>query len=439
MSRVADPTTVVVRSKLPAMPIGVVVRALGANVKPPAFRLSSGSCIVGAGRDAHICISDPTVSRRHVELSLVPEGVAVSDLGSRNGTFYLGQRVEKIVLAPGSRLTVGTVELAFEADTDALTAGLDEQSRGYRGLIGASAAMSRMFAMLERLEGSLINVLVQGESGVGKEVVASAIHHGSRRAAAPFHALNCGGIARELILSELFGHRRGAFTGAVEDRAGAFEIADGGTLFLDEIGELGLDVQPVLLRALESGEVRRVGDNTARTVNVRVIAASNRELSSEVEAGRFRADLYYRIAVVKLDVPPLRDRPEDIELLAQRFAADAGAGELPREVIAQLVQREWPGNVRELRNAVEAFIALGSLSIPDSRRIPMLDYAIRELVDSERPYAEQKDLLMERFTLVYLTKLLERTGGNQSEAARISGLERSYLGKLLQKHGIAKR
>jgi transcriptional regulator with GAF, ATPase, and Fis domain len=439
MPRAVDPTTVVVRSKLPAMPIGVVVRALGGSAKPGSFRLSSGSCIVGAGRDAHLCIADPTVSRRHVELSLVPEGVAVQDLGSRNGTFYLGQRVEKIVLAPGSRLTVGTVELAFEADTDSLCAGLDEQSRGYRGLIGASAAMSRLFAMLERLEGSLINVLVQGESGVGKEVVASAIHRGSRRAAAPFHALNCGGIARELVLSELFGHRRGAFTGAVEDRAGAFEIADGGTLFLDEIGELPLDVQPVLLRALESGEVRRVGDNAARKVNVRILAATNRDLSSEVEAGRFRADLYYRLAVVKLHVPPLRDRPEDVELLAQRFAADAGAAELPREVVAQLLQREWPGNVRELRNAVEAFIALGSLSIPDAQRMPMLDYALRELCDSGRPYAEQKDLLVERFTLVYLTKLLERTGGNQSEAARVSGLERSYLGKLLQKHGIAKR
>jgi DNA-binding NtrC family response regulator len=185
--------------------------------------------------------------------------------------------------------------------------------------------------------------------------------------------------------------------------------------------------------------VRRVGDNAARTVNVRVIAATNRELGSEVEAGRFRPDLYYRLAVVKLSVPPLRERPEDVELLAQRFASDAGAGELPREVIGQLTQRQWPGNARELRNAVEAYIALGSLSIGEVRPMPMLDYALRQLVDAARPYAEQKDLLVERFTLCYLTQLLERTGGNQSEAARISGLQRSYLGKLLVKHGIAKR
>ncbi len=439
MARSTDATTALVRAKLPPMPIGVVVRVLGASAKPSTFRLSAGSCLVGAGRDAHICISEPTVSRRHVELSLVPEGVAVVDLGSRNGTFYLGQRVEKIVLAPGSRLGVGKVELSFEADTDTLYGSHDERRDGYRGLIGASPAMSRLFATLERLEGSLINVLIQGESGVGKELVAAAIHGGSRRAEAPFHALNCGGISRELILSELFGHRRGAFTGAVEDRQGAFEIADGGTLFLDEIGELPLDVQPVLLRALESGEVRRVGDNTARKVQVRVIAATNRELDSEVEAGRFRADLYYRLAVVKLSVPPLRERPEDIALLAAAFARDAGMAELPRDVIDALVQRDWPGNVRELRNAVEAYLALGSLSIGESRRMPMLDYALREVVDTDRPYAEQKDLLVERFTRLYLAKLLERTGGNQSEAARIAGLERSYLGRLLVKHGIAKR
>jgi DNA-binding NtrC family response regulator len=195
----------------------------------------------------------------------------------------------------------------------------------------------------------------------------------------------------------------------------------------------------VLLRALESGEVRRVGDNAVSRVNVRAIAATNRELGTEVEAGRFRPDLYYRLAVVKLSVPPLRERPEDVELLAQRFASESGAGELPREIIAQLMQREWPGNVRELRNAVDAYIALGSLSIGEGRRMPILDYALRQLVDTNVPYAEQKDLLVERFTHAYLTQLLERTHGNQSEAARLSGLQRSYLGKLLVKHGIAKR
>ncbi|MEZ4447400.1 MAG: sigma-54 dependent transcriptional regulator [Polyangiaceae bacterium] len=303
--------------------------------------------------------------------------------------------------------------------------------------------MSRVFAILKRLEGSLINVLVEGESGVGKELVARAIHEGSRRADKPFGAINCGAIARELIQSELFGHRRGAFTGAVEDRAGAFEAADGGTLFLDEIGELPLDVQPVLLRALESGEIRRVGDDRSRQVHVRVVAATNRDLEADVRAGRFRADLYYRLAVVKLSIPPLRDRPEDVELLARTFAARAGVAELPTQVVEGLMQKDWPGNVRELRNAVDAFIALGTLPLLDGssgpESLPMLDVVLRDLSDPDRPYAEQKERLVERFTRIYLMQLLDACDGNQSEAARRSGLERSYLGRLLTKHGIVKR
>jgi DNA-binding NtrC family response regulator len=298
--------------------------------------------------------------------------------------------------------------------------------------------MRRLFAILKRLEGSLVNVLVQGESGVGKELVARAIHEGSSRGAAPLLAVNCGGIARELVLSELFGHKRGAFTGAVEARVGAFEAAHGGTLFLDEIGELPLDVQPTLLRVLESGEVRPLGENEAKRVSVRIVAATNKNLEEEVKAGRFRGDLYYRLAVVKLAVPPLRDRPEDVALLAQTFARSVGLSGLPPEVIEQLASRPWPGNVRELRNAVEAYVALGNLPEAGAPDLPVLDYAIRQLIDTTRPYAELKEVVAERFTRNYLRVLLAETGGNQSEAARISGLERSYLGKLLAKHRILK-
>jgi DNA-binding NtrC family response regulator len=420
------------------MSLGAVITVLGANATPPQFRLAMGSCILGAGSGAHILVPEPTISRNHVELSLVPEGVAVRDLGSRNGTYYLGQRVEKIVLALGSRIKVGSAEVAIDADVESLGQGLADGAKSYRGLVAASGAMRRLFAILKRLEGSLVNVLVQGESGVGKELVARAIHEGSSRGAAPLLAVNCGGIARELVLSELFGHKRGAFTGAVEARVGAFEAAHGGTLFLDEIGELPLDVQPTLLRVLESGEVRPLGENEAKRVSVRIVAATNKNLEEEVKAGRFRGDLYYRLAVVKLAVPPLRDRPEDVALLAQTFARSVGLSGLPPEVIEQLASRPWPGNVRELRNAVEAYVALGNLPEAGAPDLPVLDYAIRQLIDTTRPYAELKEVVAERFTRNYLRVLLAETGGNQSEAARISGLERSYLGKLLAKHRILK-
>jgi transcriptional regulator with GAF, ATPase, and Fis domain len=434
----ADPTTLALRHDSPRTPLGAVVRVLAAKATPATFRLGLGSCVVGAGAGAHIVVQDPTVSRKHVELTLVPEGVAVRDLGSRNGTFYLGQRVEKIVLALGSRIKAGAVEIALDVDTDALCERLPDDHLGYRGLVGSSASMRRLFAILERLEGSLVNVLVQGESGVGKELVARAIHDGSSRASRALSVVNCGAIARELVLSELFGHRRGAFTGAVEQRVGAFEAADGGTLFLDEIGELPLDVQPALLRALESGEVRPVGENDAKKVNVRIVAATNRDLEDDVRAGRFRGDLYYRLAVVKLAVPPLRERPEDIEALARTFARAAGVTELPSEVVDSLAKRRWPGNARELRNAVDAYVAIGALPDGDEVELPMLDYALRKLIDTDKPYAEQKERVAERFTRNYLQMLLAKTGGNQSEAARVSGLERSYLGKLLAKHGIGK-
>jgi transcriptional regulator with GAF, ATPase, and Fis domain len=436
--RHATDETATLARDVAALPLGAIVRVIGAKASPQVFRLSAGKCVVGAGSEANLLVTETSVSRRHLELELVPEGVVLTDLGSRNGTFYLGQRVEKMVLALGSRIRAGAVEIAIDADTEGLVERLSESETTYRGLVGASSAMRRLFAVLKRLEGSLVNVLIEGESGVGKELVARAIHAGSSRAGKPLHAVNCGGLARELVGSELFGHRRGAFTGAVEQREGAFEAADGGTLFLDEVGELPLDVQPVLLRALESGEIRPVGDTETRKVDVRVVAATNKSLEEEVKAGRFRGDLFYRFAVVKLEVPPLRERPEDIELLAQTFARRAGLADLPEDVVAELARMPWPGNARELRNAVEAYVALGILPGAAPPERPAVELLMREVVDTDKPYAEQKERLADLFTRYYLTALLAKTGGNQSEAARISGLERSYLGKLIVKFGIAK-
>jgi DNA-binding NtrC family response regulator len=416
-------------------PLAVMLRVTGAPATPREHRLSSGSCVFGAGSKADVVVEDPAISRRHVELTLCPEGVAVHDLDSRNGTYYLGQRIERAVLSPGSRLRIGAAEIAIDADVAEL-GDAKSPTGSYRGLSGRSEAMRKLVAILTRLEGSLVSVLVEGESGVGKELVVRALHAGSQIAEGPFVVVNCGTVSRELVLSELFGHRRGAFTGAHEDRIGAFEAAHGGTLFLDEIGELPLDTQPTLLRALESGEVKRLGDGEVRKVKVRVVAATNRDLLEQVEQGAFRHDLFYRLGVVRLRIPPLSERLSDIPILCRELCEQAGAGELPADVVTDLSRRHWPGNVRELKNAVLSYLALGELPEPGARPAPLLALAMRQSLDLQKSYQQQKEQFVSEFSRVYFEALLEQTHGNQSEAARISGVERSYLSKLIAKYGL---
>jgi DNA-binding NtrC family response regulator len=279
--------------------------------------------------------------------------------------------------------------------------------------------------------------LVLGESGVGKELVVRAIHEGSSIAGGPFVPLNCGAVAKDLVASVLFGHKRGAFTGAFEARRGAFAAAHEGTLFLDEIGELPLEVQPALLRALETGEITPVGEDAPRRVRVRVVAATHRDLGRLVEEGSFRQDLFYRLAVVTLAVPPLRERRADIPALARLFARQEGVPDLDDDVIEELSQRPFPGNVRELRNAVLAYVALGTLGSPGpSSQAPRDAEAMASLTPRlDVPYLAQRDALVEAFTRTYVAALLERTRGNQTEAARIAGLDRTYFGRLLAKLG----
>jgi DNA-binding NtrC family response regulator len=433
-----DATATMVRER--PRPLAAVLRVLDVPAEPPRFELRAGACILGTGRDCQIVLVAATVSRRHAEVSLVPEGVLVRDLGSRNGVRYLGQSVDHIVLGFGGRVQLGEATLGIEVDHGALDAELQPYAgESYRGILGRSLGMRQLFAKLERLEGSLVTVLVQGESGVGKELVAQALHQGSSVAAGPFVAVNCGAVARELVASELFGHQRGAFTGAHETRQGAFERADGGTLFLDELGELPLEIQPMLLRVLETGELQAVGSDRSKRVKVRVVAATNRDLGDEVAAGRFRQDLFYRLAVVTLRVPPLRERPEDIEPIARAFAEAHGIGALPSPLVGRLRARTWQGNVRELRNAILAYAALGVLPEPAAAGAPaLLDAGLMGLVDVHRPYAEQKDALIDRFTRHYLEALLADTQGNQTLAASRAGVTRTYLGRMLDKHGVTK-
>lgn len=378
-------------------------------------------------------LTDETVSRRHLELRLVPEGIQILDLGSHNGTFYQGQRVHRMVLSPGARIQLGRAELSIEADDDSFERLSPDCADRYGDMTGSSPVMRRVYAMLERLEGSLVSVLISGESGTGKEVVARTIHQHSLVANGPFVAVNCGALERSLVRSELFGHARGSFTGAVDSRCGAFEAATNGTLFLDEIGELPLDTQPVLLRALETGRIQRVGETDERKVKVRVLAATNRNLEDLVRDGKFREDLYYRLLVVRLALPPLRDRRADIPELVRQFAAELALPAIADEVLAQFEARPWPGNVRELRNAVHAYAVLGTLPPATTNTDLNLENALRATIDLFTPYAELKEQFLERFLSVYLQLLIAHTKGNQSEAARISGMDRSHLNRVLRK------
>jgi DNA-binding NtrC family response regulator len=417
---------------------GSVVRVVGESAKPRRFTLQADVvCRIGSAADCDVVISEPSVSRAHAELTLTPRGIVVRDLGSRNGTFYLGQRIEKATLAPGASLTLGAVVVSLQTEPSAATEPIEYASDVYQALFGRSQPMKRLFGTLSRIESSLSPVLVQGESGTGKEMVARAIHERSAVASNPFVALNCGALPRDLIGSELFGHRKGAFTGAIDSRKGAFETAHEGTLFLDEIGELPLEMQPMLLRVLETGEVRPLGGDVPKLVKVRVIAATNRDLERDVEEGRFREDLFYRLAVIRVRLPPLRERSDDIEPLAQRLAAEAGlSGALDPSVVERLKARPLPGNVRELRNTVQAYVALGVLPEPTRSKAATLDLALREMADPRRPYAEQKNALVERFTALYLEVLLEAAGGNRTIAARWADLDRNYLATLMAKCGV---
>jgi DNA-binding NtrC family response regulator len=439
------------RSSVSVEPLPVLL-GYGDAAHPSVFRLTQGSCKVGGGSRCDVVLADPTVSRTHAELTLAPEGVVVRDLGSRNGTFYMGQRITSAVLSPGTRISLGAAPLTIDLDAEHLAQTSTLSATQFRGMTGTAPSMLKLFTTLSRLDGSLVPVLVLGETGVGKELVARAIHEGSRAGGGPFVAVNCGALSRELIASELFGHRRGAFTGAVSERKGAFAAAEGGTLFLDEIGELPLELQPSLLRVLETGEVQAVGEDAPRRVRVRLLAATHRDLGDLVRAGQFREDLYFRLAVVSLSVPPLRERREDIAVLARVFARQEGTPDLDDDVLAALSEREYPGNVRELRNAVMAYLALGNVSAPSASLPPPASASFAAPASSvaappqgappirwDVPFLAQRDAMVAEFTRRYVTALLEQTQGNQSEAARIAGLDRTYLGRLMTKLGWTAR
>jgi len=400
--------------------------------------LDIGTILVGSHPDNDLVLTDTTVSRHHLEIRIRKDGLAVRDLDSTNGTRHAGVKLGQIVLTGPARLRVGK---HTDLDVEPVEVPVDlEEWVGDRfgDVLGDSPPMHKLFALLARVAPTDATVLLSGETGTGKEAFAEAIHKASARAGKPFMVVDCGVIPHELIASELFGHVRGSFTGAAADKRGLIEAASGGTLFLDEIGELALDLQPQLLRVLDRRQLRRVGDTQTIDVDLRVIAATNRDLLAMVKAGQFREDLYYRLAVVRAEVPPLRDRREDVPLLARHFAAEMGRGfDLSPTLVGALAHHDWPGNVRELRNVVERALSLGGAALdeltptPAPAPPPPTSEAVLDL-----PFKEAKAALIEGFEREYLTHLLARHKGNISRAAQEAGIDRNYIHRLVKKYGI---
>jgi DNA-binding NtrC family response regulator len=395
-------------------------------------------CRIGTHPSNDLTLEDPAVSRFHCRLVLDTDGWRVEDSGSLNGTRLQDLRVYDAALPPEATLSIGN-SLVLIRSTEASGKTLVPMMPNFGALTGTGRVMRKLFALLEKVAMSDINVFIHGESGTGKELVATEIVQRGVRADKPFVVVDCGAISPNLVESELFGHVRGAFTGADRERIGAFEAADGGTVFLDEIGELPLSVQPKLLRALEQREIRRVGETHVRKVNVRVISATNRDLEREVNKGSFRGDLYFRIAVISVRVPSLRERTEDLPFLIRSFLAAIGASDsehLFQPLMEELGNHEWPGNVRELRNYVERSVVLqtAKLSMPP-RSPPSSPEARTDAVDVAIPFKVAKDALIDQFERAYIRAALDASGGNMTKAARLAGIDRMYLHRLVQKHG----
>jgi DNA-binding NtrC family response regulator len=417
------------------------VRLVGVRVDsgPDAGRDSGADgrrvVTVGASADCDLVLADPTVSRYHLEVHHGPDGLALVDLGSRNGTFVGPLRIERAVVPPGTRVRIGGTTIIVD---DAGARAAPAAAEPLPGVIAHSPAMRDVVALARRLAMVATSVLIEGETGVGKEVIARAIHDAGPRRGGPFVVVDCGSLPATLIAAQLFGHEKGAFTGADARRAGAFERAHGGTLFLDEIGELPLDLQPALLGALERHRFTRVGGAEPIDVDVRVLAATHRDLRGEVNAGAFRADLYFRLAVARLVIPPLRDRPEDLEPLVaglvERFTGIAGGDHALSGAMETLRRQRWPGNVRELRNVVEAAIVLGEL--PSGDALPAAAATAADATEPLPTYRDAKAAALAAFERAYLSDLLARAGGNVSAAARAASMDRPYLIQLLRRHDL---
>ncbi len=440
LSRDQDPATLRVRK--------TKLLIVSGPLQGQEFVINKEVFTIGSGEHNDLELQDTTISKRHCEIAVDQNGYQIRDLGSTNGTIIQGVNVTSACLSPGAEIQIGKTRLVFCPLQEASDIPLS-RNETFGKALGRSVAMRRVFYLAETYSPTDATMMITGETGSGKEILAEEIHLHSNRCKKPFFVIDCAAMAKDLIESELFGHVKGAFTGANADRTGAFEAADGGTVFLDEIGDLSPDLQPKLLRVLEKREIRRVGCNKLHKIDVRIICATNRNLANEVNEGRFREDLYYRLSVVQMEIPPLRRRKEDIALLVRKFLTDIHGPDAMKDVahfdqaMDVLKRHDWPGNVRELRNLIEvafyserrpvdlpAFLSLGHLRTNRKSVEP------EPLILADKPFKDAKNDLIEHFERGYLQDLLIRNNNNISRSAREAGIERAYLQRLVRKYGL---
>lgn len=424
-----------------ALPRSWMCRVLNDKGDGQSVGLGARPIRVGADASCDVILNDPQVSRQHAELSATTDGIRIQDLGSTNGTFWQGSRITEVTVPGGSIVVFGNTQVQLASAEVPVLPPSERHSFGE--LVGSSIAMRELYAILEMAAPTEVTVLIEGESGTGKELVANAIHSHSARAKAPFVVVDCSAITEELLDSTLFGHVRGAFTGADRDRKGAFIEAKGGTLFLDELGELPLSCQTKLLRVLEDQTVMPVGSDRRVAVDTRVVAASHRDLTQMVADKEFRFDLYYRLAVVHVKLPALRERPEDLPALVAKFYAkrELVSGPIDGPNLERMANYPWRGNVRELRNLLERGWALSGPNCQFQALRLWMQPAVAQAsagptIDTSTGFKEAKEKWNDEFERRYLEQVFKQYEQNITHSADHAGINRRHFRTLLRKHGI---
>jgi DNA-binding NtrC family response regulator len=436
--RPSTPTTARINEGVPPARVQVhdcVLEVHSGVDKGRQFDLERGVALVGTDPANDVVLYDTAVSRRHLLIRDEAAGCLVEDLGSTNGTFIEGTRIKQAYVERGTRIKLGGTLISVEARSRTLAIDAASASECY-GILGKSPKMRQLFGQIEMFAPSQLSIVLHGESGTGKEIIAHAIHLASKRASGPYSVLDCAAVDPALVASSLFGHKRGAFTGATDARKGILLSASGGTVFIDELGELPPEVQPRLLRAVEQRTIMPIGADTPISVDVRFVCATHRDLSTMVDQGRFRQDLLYRLSGVVLEIPPLRERIEDVALLADHFLnAVAPDRKFDAAAYRALEVHGWPGNVRELKNVVErAAVAAsgtrirpGDLGLPASApsqeaRVPVPEEDVPQSLDEVEKRA--------------IVRALKATSGHREKAAGILGISTRTLREKIKRYGI---
>ncbi len=428
------PTSVRPRPPSVPPPGAFVLLVVQGTEQPQSFKLDGSQpspVLVGHSPACEIKLRDPEVSRRHAALEITGDRLRVTDLKSTNGTFVNDVSIGEAYLRGGESLRFGATVFRVERDLPAEAPPLPKTT-SFGRLQGASVEMRRLYPLCHKLAASSVPVIIEGETGTGKEALAESLHEQGPLASGPFVVFDCTAVSPNLVESELFGHERGAFTGAVNARKGVFEQASGGTLLIDEIGDLALALQPKLLRAIERSEIRRVGADRSMHVDVRILAATRRDLDHEVQVGLFRDDLFHRLAVARIELPPLRARHGDVSVLARHFCRELGADPhiLDHELLRRWEDYAWPGNVRELRNAVARQLALGEHAFLETFDRPWRKDAVERVLAMDLPLSQARERMVEEFERRYIERALAKHEGIVSHAARASGVARRHFQRL---------